>query len=84
VESADLQTQIERALERFGTTVLTRREAQLVRCLLHGKSCKEIAQELGISYQTARVHRRHAYRKLGVSTHAALFRSFIDSLSAAA
>jgi DNA-binding CsgD family transcriptional regulator len=81
VRDTNLHIQVHQALDRFGTTVLSRREAQVVHLLLLARSSKEIGQELEISHETARIHRRNAYSKLGVSTHAELFRLFIESLS---
>lgn len=45
--------------------VLTPRERQVYRLLKAGKSDKEIAQQLGIAPNTARVHVRNVRRRLG-------------------
>lgn len=52
---------------------LTEREVETVRLILQGFSGKAIAQRLGISPETVKVHRRNLYHKLGVAGHAELF-----------
>ncbi|MEO1497938.1 MAG: response regulator transcription factor [Planctomycetota bacterium] len=47
--------------------VLTVRERQVLKQLSFGLSNKEIAQALGISYETVKEHVQHVLRKLGVS-----------------
>lgn len=56
---------------------LTEREAEVVEALLAGHSEKSAARSLAISAETVKVHRRHAYRKLGVATKAELFSLFV-------
>lgn len=80
LKSIDLRSAVERALDRFGTTLLTERESEVVRLLLRGHCATSIGEQLGISHETVRVHRRHAYAKLRVSSHAELFHLFISSL----
>ena len=58
---------------------LTRREEDVVRLILAGHSSRSLAAVLGISSETVRVHRRHIYEKLGVSSQAELFRWFLTS-----
>ena len=48
--------------------------------MLHGHSTKSIASRLGISVETVKLHRKHAYAKLEVSSQAELFYLFLDSL----
>jgi DNA-binding NarL/FixJ family response regulator len=50
---------------------LTRREAELLTLLGHGKSPADVAAELGVSAETVRTHTRNIYRKLGVGDRAA-------------
>ncbi|HCF3424638.1 LuxR family transcriptional regulator [Pseudomonas aeruginosa] len=52
---------------------LTGRESQVLNLMLEGKSNKEIADKLAISVSTTKVHRRHVYAKLNVSSHSELF-----------
>jgi DNA-binding NarL/FixJ family response regulator len=50
---------------------LTRREAELLTLLGHGRNPVDIAGELGVSTETVRTHTRNIYRKLGVNDRAA-------------
>ena len=58
---------------------LTAREAQVVNLILEGHSARAVGEVLRISGETVRVHRRHIYEKLGVSSQAELFRWFLAS-----
>ena len=51
---------------------LTAREVEVVRLLAVGRSAREVAATLGISYFTARHHIEHLLAKLGVRTRAAV------------
>lgn len=55
-------------------SVLTRRELEILRHVLLGKTSKQIGRELGISHRTVEVHRAHALRKLGVRSLLELLR----------
>ena len=46
---------------------LTQRESEVLRQLAFGLTNKEIAQALGISYETVKEHVQHVLRKIGVS-----------------
>lgn len=46
---------------------LTKREGEVLKQLAFGLSNKEIAQALGISYETVKEHVQHILRKIGVS-----------------
>jgi DNA-binding NarL/FixJ family response regulator len=46
---------------------LTQRESEVLRQLAFGLTNKEIAQALGISYETVKEHVQHILRKIGVS-----------------
>ncbi len=52
----------------------------MVQLLLRGYSAKAAARELGISPETLRVHRKHIYAKLGVSSQGELFSLFLSAL----
>lgn len=54
-------------LEELIDTPLTKREAQVLKQLAFGLTNKEIAEALGISYETVKEHVQHVLRKLGVS-----------------
>lgn len=58
------------ATPRLGEDVevpLTRRESEVLRQMALGLTNKEIAQALGISYETVKEHVQHILRKIGVS-----------------
>ena len=76
-----LPSQLDSALKHFGTAYLTDRETQVVQLFLHGHSTKSIAERLGISPETVKLHRKNSYAKLDVSSQAELFHLFIDSLA---
>jgi DNA-binding CsgD family transcriptional regulator len=76
-----LPDQLESALNHFGTAYLTDRESQVVQLFLHGHSTKSIAERLGISPETVKLHRKNSYAKLDISSQAELFHLFIDSLA---
>jgi DNA-binding CsgD family transcriptional regulator len=63
----------ENQLEPRGLEVLTERERQVVACVAAGRTVKELAYELGISYATARVLLARAYARLGVASREELF-----------
>lgn len=81
--SADLRGQLHRALRHFGESLLTEREAQVINLVLHGNSTRRVAEKLSISVETVKLHRKHAYAKLEVSSQAELFYLFLDSLMSA-
>ncbi|EJN28769.1 helix-turn-helix transcriptional regulator [Pseudomonas sp. GM80] len=59
-------------LDRFEAR-LTVREVDTARLILQGFSSKAIAQQMGISPETVKVHRRNLYHKLNVTGHGELF-----------
>jgi DNA-binding CsgD family transcriptional regulator len=59
-------------LDRFDAR-LTAREVDTARLILQGFSSKAIAQQMGISPETVKVHRRNLYHKLNVNGHGELF-----------
>ncbi|MDB5994180.1 MAG: helix-turn-helix transcriptional regulator [Pseudomonas sp.] len=52
---------------------LTVREVETARLILQGFSSKAIAQQMAISPETVKVHRRNLYHKLNVNGHGELF-----------
>ena len=78
-----LRTQLGSALESFGCSLLTEREAQVINLVLHGHSTKTVAEKLSISMETVKLHRKHAYAKLEVGSQAELFYLFLDSVMSA-
>lgn len=63
---------------------LTERERDVLNLVLDGKANKTIANELGISEQTVKIHLQHVYRKLGVHRRVDLLKAFSDSTIPAA
>jgi len=61
----------------FGT--LTYRERQILQFVVDGRTNKEIAVDLGLSYRTVEVHRRHIMEKIGARNTADLVRLAIES-----
>lgn len=80
LRQAARHARFEQSLAQFGGDALSRREREVARLLLSGHSSKAVARELGISPETARVHRKHIYGKLGVSSQGDLFSLFIAHL----
>lgn len=64
----------------FGEGRLSKREQEVVRLILQGHSSLSIGETLGIAEGTVKIHRKHAYQKLGVSTQAQLFQRFMTPL----
>jgi len=65
------------AVKGFGT--LTFRERQILKYVVDGRTNKEIAGDLGLSYRTVEVHRRHIMEKIGARNTAELVRLAIES-----
>ena len=79
----NLRTQLNSALACFGSSLLTERETQVINLVLHGHSTRTLAEKLSISTETVKLHRKHAYAKLEVSSQAELFYLFLDSVMSA-
>jgi DNA-binding CsgD family transcriptional regulator len=79
--SARLADRIEVEVESFGSGTLTAREAEVVRLLLRGRSSGAIAEALGISAATVKIHRRNIYAKLNIASQGELFAALLDRLS---
>ncbi|MEM6578344.1 MAG: helix-turn-helix transcriptional regulator, partial [Pseudomonadota bacterium] len=73
---------IGRAVDAFGRSILSGREAQTLQLILRGHSSKSIARLLGNSPETVRAHRKRVYAKLGVTSQGELFSAFLDAVSA--
>ena len=77
----DMHAHLQRVLEKFGSSVLTPRERDVVRLILKGYPSKSVARELSISTQTEQVHRKNIYHKLGISSHSELFTLFFEAIA---
>ena len=70
-------TPVQRQAEEQGVESLTRRELEVLKCIVDGHSTKQVAQRLGIAFKTAACHRQHLMAKLGVHDTATLVRCAI-------
>ena len=61
------------------TTELTKREEEVLTLIAHGKSLKEIADELFLSVKTVETHKLHIQDKLGLSNTAKLVKYAIEN-----
>lgn len=62
-----------------GFGALTHREREVLRHVVSGETNKEIAAQLGLSYRTVEVHRRHIMEKVGARNAAELVRLAIET-----
>lgn len=72
-----LDSIVQSAPTQPGKSGLTAREAEIVGLVLQGHSSESAGLLLGISKNTVKVHRKHIYAKLGISTQAQLFSTFL-------
>lgn len=79
---ACLSDYVDRTFISFGEPVLSAREQEVARLILRGHSSGSIAESLGISSGTVKIHRRNLYAKLNISSQSELFSLFIDVLAA--
>ena len=68
---------VQDALEARGMPPLTPRELQVVGLVLEGHSSESIANLLGISSGTVRIHRKNIYAKMRISSQRELFAIFV-------
>ena len=71
---------IEQAFEHFGEGILTKREREVVRLVLHGHNTASVAQQLEISPETVKLHRKKSYAKLRINSQGELFYKFLEEL----
>lgn len=81
IETGRIRQHLEKAFELFCTSVLSAREAEIVQHILKGHSSKSIAQLLGNSPETIKVHRKRLFVKLNISSQGELFSMFLEALS---
>jgi DNA-binding CsgD family transcriptional regulator len=77
----DLSQHLKLAFKNFSKSILTKRETELTHLMLQGHSIKSAANEMQISPDTVKMHRKNLYAKLNISTQPELFFLFISSLS---
>jgi len=80
-QAPTMRERMHRSLAAFGASMLTKRERQTVELVLLGHNTRLIAEKLGISIETVKLHRKHAYAKLDISSQAELFFLFMEALS---
>ncbi len=72
-----LRRTVQEALDARGMPPLTPRELQVVGLVLEGHSSESIANLLGISAGTVRIHRKNIYAKMRISSQRELFSIFV-------
>ncbi|MES3708707.1 LuxR C-terminal-related transcriptional regulator [Pseudomonas putida] len=76
----DLDHKIRETFEQFGARLLTPREQEIVQLLLRGHSSASVAEHLGISSGTVKIHRKNIYAKLNIGSQSELLGMFIREL----
>lgn len=79
-----LRRTVQDALEARRMPPLTPRELQVVGLVLEGHSSESIANLLGISAGTVRIHRKNIYAKMRISSQRELFAIFVKAPASAA
>jgi DNA-binding CsgD family transcriptional regulator len=78
-EKEVLRRTVQDALRSRGIPPLTPRELEVVGLVLEGHSSESIANLLGISAGTVRIHRKNIYAKMRISSQRELFAIFIKA-----
>lgn len=73
--------EIDTAMQRFGAGALTDREREISILILKGHSSRSVAEEIGVTPGTVKIHRKNIYRKLEISSQSELFSMFLASLA---
>ena len=81
-EKEVLRRTVQDALRSRGIPPLTPRELEVVGLVLEGHSSESIANLLGISAGTVRIHRKNIYAKMRISSQRELFAIFIRAPAA--
>jgi DNA-binding CsgD family transcriptional regulator len=76
-EKEVLRRTVQEALKSRGMPSLTPRELEVVGLVLEGHSSESIANLLGISAGTVRIHRKNIYAKMRISSQRELFSIFV-------
>jgi len=80
-DAISMRDRLHSSLGAFGSSVLTKRERQVIELVLLGHNTRLIAEKLGISIETVKLHRKHAYAKLDINSQAELFYLFMEALA---
>ena len=75
----DLDQVVTRIFQSLGPASLTQRECEITSLVLQGHSSESIGQQLNISRGTVKIHRKNAYRKLGITSQSQLFSLFLTA-----
>lgn len=82
--ATERETELSSASDRlrgFASDLLSPREADIIHLILQGHSTRTISTFLGIAEGTVKVHRHHAYGKLGIHSQSELFSLATNYLS---
>lgn len=71
---------VQSTIEHFASSLLTRRERQVLFCMISGYSSALTAKRLATSEGTIKNHRKSIHRKLDISSQAELFSLFINCI----
>ncbi len=80
VDNAAKNSPLKQALKSFAQGVLTDREQEVLGLLLRGHSSKAIAEQLGISVGTIKVHRKNIHGKLNTNSQSDIFTLFLKHM----
>jgi len=72
--------QVECTLSHFASSLLTKRERDVLLYMLRGYSSALTAEKLNTSDGTVKIHRKNIYRKLEIGSQAELFSLFINCI----
>ena len=68
---------MEEAFETFCADVLTYQQRRVVQLILRGHGSCAVAGIIGVAEGTVKIHRKHIYRRLGISSQSELFALFV-------
>lgn len=74
------EQELEKNFSSFAYDVLSNREQMVVSLLLRGHSTLSVAHNLDIAEGTAKIHRKHIYEKLKISSQAQLYLLFCQHI----
>ncbi|SBS36226.1 HTH-type transcriptional regulator MalT [Marinomonas spartinae] len=80
VDNVRKNSPLKQALTTFAKGALTDREQEVLGLLLKGHSSKSIADQLGISVGTIKVHRKNIHSRLNTNNQADIFTLFLKHL----
>ena len=78
---SELEKRVKPAFDLFGPSGLTGRGKGVLGLALQGYRTQACAEQLKISIETLRRHRKNIYAKLDINSQAELFSLFLSSLS---